>query len=159
MAVAAALVALRAAARECQLAAPSFSDEQTAQGLTITGELRAHFLSPATSGQAASPLLQLPAELLSVILSRLDTRDLARLAATCRSLCRDAPTPPPPPRAIGPVELELRRRAGARGLDVGSSLPDRATSWVACLLKRDRRDAQTRQAPLAVGWEHSMFVD
>jgi len=141
MAVAAALVALRAAARECQLAAPSFSDERTAQGLAITDELRAHFLPPA---QAASTLLQLPAELLSVILFQLDTRDLARLAATCLSLCRDAPTPPPPPRAIGPVETELRLRAGARGLDVGSSLPEGATSWVACLLKRDRRDAQMR---------------
>ena len=156
MAVAAALVALRAAARECQLAAPSFSDEQTAQGLAITDELRAHFLPPA---QAASTLLQLPAELLSVILFQLGTRDLARLAATCLLLCRDAPTPLPPPRAIGPVETELRRRAGARGLDVGSSLPEGATSWVACLLKRDRRDAQMREVPLAVGHEHSMFLN
>jgi len=156
---AAALATLRDAARECQLAAPSFSAEQAAQGLAITDELRARFLPPTASAQASSPLLQLPAELLTVILSRLDTRDLARLAATCLSLCRDAPTPPPPPRAIGPVETELRRRAGARGLDVGSSLPEGATSWVACLLKRDRRDAQMRQVPLAVGLEHSIFVD
>ena len=154
-----ALAALRAAARECQLAAPSFTDEQAAQGLAITGGLRAVFLPPASSIQAASRLLQLPVELLSVILSRLDTRDLARLAATCRSLCRDAPTPPPPTRQIGPVETELRRRAEARGLDVGSSLPEGATSWVAFLLKRDRRDAQMRQAPLAVGEEHSIFLD
>ena len=159
MAGAAALAALRTAARECQLAAPSFSDEHAAQGLAITVDLRAQFLPLVFSAQASSPLLQLPAELLAVILSRLDTRDLARLAATCRSLCRDAPTPPPPPRAIGPVETELRRRAGARGLDVGSSLPEGATSWVACLLKRDCRDAQMRQVPLAVGLEHSIFVD
>ena len=111
------------------------------------------------SAQASSPLLQLPAKLLSVILFQFDTRDLARLAATCLLLCRDAPTPPPPPRAIGPVETELRRRAGARGLDVGSSLPEGATSWVACLLKRDRCDAQMRQAPLAVGYTYSIFVD
>jgi len=159
MAGAAALAALRAAAHECQLAAPSFSDEQAAHGLAITDELRAHFLLPATSAQAASPLLQLPAELMAVILSRLDTRDLARLAATCRSLCRDAPIPPPPPRQIGPVETELRRRAEARGLDAGSSLPEGAPSWVACLLERDRRDAQMRESPLAVGHEHSIFVD
>jgi len=159
MAGAAALAALRTAARECQLAAPSFSDKQGAQGLAITDELRANFLPPATSAQPASSLLQLPAELLAVILSRLDTCDLARLAATCLSLCRDAPTPPPPPRAIGPVETELRRRAGARGLNVYSSLPEGATSWVACLLKSDRRDAQMRQAPLAVGYKHSIFVD
>jgi len=159
MAGAAALTALRTAARECQLAAPSFSDEQAAQGLAITDELRAHFLPPAFSAQAGSPLLQLPAELLAVIQSRFDTPDLARLATTCRSLCRDAPTPPPPPRAIGPVETELRRRAEARGLDVGSSLPEEATSWIACLLKRDRRDAQMRQVPLAVGHDHNIFVD
>jgi len=30
---------------------------------------------------------------------------------------------------------------------------------VACLLKRDRRDAQMRQAPLAAGSTHSIFVD
>jgi len=158
MAGAAALACLRAA-RECQLAATSFSDDQAAQGLAITAELRAHFLPPTASTQAASPLLQLPAELLTAILSRLDTRELARLAATCRSLCRDAPTPPPPPRQIGPVEAELRRRFETRDLDVGSSLPEGTTSWVACLLKRDRRDAQMRQAPLAVEDEHSIFVD
>jgi len=155
----AALTALRAAARECHLAAPSFSDEQAALGLAIVDQLRANLLPPASSGQTASPLLQLPAELLSDVLSRLDTRDLARLAASCRSLCRDAPTPPPPPRDFGPVETELRRRAEARGLDVGSSLPDGATSWVACLLRRARRDAQMRQVPLAVGPDHSFFVD
>jgi hypothetical protein len=161
MAGSAALAALRAAARECQLAAPSFTDEQAAQGLAVADELRARFLppDPAVVAQAASQLLQLPAELMSVIMSRLDTRDLARLAATCRSLCRDAQTPPPPPCAIGPVEAELRRRAEARGLDVGSFLPEGATSWVACMLKRDRRDAQMRQAPLAVGYTHSIFVD
>ena len=109
MAGAAALAALRAAARECQLAVPSFSDEQAAQVLAITDELCAHFLPPAFSAQAASPLLQLPAELLADILSRFDTRDLACLAATCLLLCRDAPTPPPPPRAIGSIETELLR--------------------------------------------------
>jgi len=150
---------LGAAAHECQLAALSFSDEQVAQGLAITNELRAHFLPPASSAQAGSPLLQLPAKLLAVILSNLDTRDLARLAATCRSLCRDAPIPPPPPRQIGPVETELRRRAEARGLDVSSSQPEGASSWVTCLLKRDRRDAQMGESPLAVGHGHSMFVD
>jgi len=57
------------------------------------------------------------------------------------------------------VETELRRRAEARGLPVGSSLPEGSASWVACLLKCDRRDAQIRQAPLAVGDTHSIFVD
>jgi len=57
------------------------------------------------------------------------------------------------------VETELRRRAEARGLDVGASLPEGATSWVACLLKRDGRDTQMRQAPLAVGHEYNIFLD
>jgi len=61
MAGATSLAALRAAARECQLAAPSFTDEQAAQGLTITVGLRASFLPPSSSAQAAFPLLQLPA--------------------------------------------------------------------------------------------------
>jgi len=159
MAGVAALTALRAAVRECQLAAPSFSNEQASEGLAVSDELRACLLPPACSTQAASLLLQLPAELLSVILTRLGTCHLARLAATCRSLCRDAPTPPPLPRAIGAVEIELRRRAETRGLDVGSSLPEGATSWVACLLKRDRRDAQMRHVPLALGQQHSIFID
>ena len=160
-----ALAALRAAARECQLAAPSFSDEQAAEGLAAIDELRAHFLprpASASSAQAAAQLLQLPLEILSVILSMLGTRELARLAASCRSLWCDDPTlppPPMPPRQVGLVETELRRRAVVRGLDVGSSLPEGALSWVPYLLKRDRRNAQMRQAPLAVGPELSMFVD
>jgi len=156
-----ALTALRAVAHECRLAAASFSDDQAAHGLAVADELRARFLppDPSSAAQAASMLLQLPAELLAVILCNLETCNLARFAATCRSLCRDVPTPPPPPHAIAPVEAELRRRAEARGLDVGSSLPEGATSWVACLLKRNRRDAQMRQAPLALRREHSIFMD
>jgi len=160
-----ALAALCASARECQLAAPSFSDEQAAEGLAAIDELRAHFLprpASASSAQAAAHLLQLPLEILSVILSMLGTRELARLAASCRSLwCDDptAPLPPMPPRQVGLVETELRRRAEARGLDVGSSLPAGSLSWVPYLLKRDHRNAQMRQAPLAVGPELSMFVD
>ena len=155
---AAALVALRAAARECQLAAPNFSDEQAAQGLAITAELRARFLPPDASAQAAAQLLQLP-------------------ASSCPSSCPAlrlaiSPASPQPADNFVVTRLHLRRcaqsgrwrrsfggRAAARGLDVGSSLPDWATSWVACLLKHDRRDAQKRQALLAVGFAESVFVD
>jgi len=148
----------------CQLAAASFSDEQAAEGLAAIDELRAYLLPRpvSSSSQAAALLLQLPFEILSVILSMLGTRELARLAASCRFLWSDALTPPPPPvppRQVGLVEAELRRRAEVRGLDVGSSLPEGALSWVPYQLKRDRRNAQMRQAPLAVGDEHSMFVD
>jgi len=74
---------------------------------------------------------------------------LARRAHSCVGGTRD----------IGLVEAELRRGATSRGLDVGSSLPAGSTSWVSCLLKRDRRDAQRRQAPLAERSDHSIFVD
>jgi len=149
------IAALRAASNACQAPEVSFSDEQAVQGLAIADELRARFLppDPATLAQAASLLMQLPAELLSDILSNLYARDLACLAGTCRSLS--------PPRAIGPVEMELWRRAEARGLHISSSLHEGASSWLTYLLKADARDAQRRQAPLAVGAQafHSIFVD
>ena len=101
----------------------------------------------------------MPPELLSIILSQLDIRALARLAATCRLLWCDGPTPPPALPTPGLVETELRRRAEARGLHVGSSLPEGALSWVPHLLKRDFHDALTREAPLAVGYMHSLVWD
>jgi len=154
---------LRAVATECQAAAPSYSDEQAAQGLALARGLRSIFMpppwaAPAVAAAEPSTLLQLVPELLADILCRLDISDLARIASTCRWLWLDAPAPPTPPR--GPVGSELRRRAEARGLDVGSSLPGGALSWVPYLLKRARRDAQRRQAPLTMGLEeHSVFVD
>ena len=121
--MAATLATLMEAARQCKAAAASFSVEHAAEGLSVADELRALFLpSPASasSAQAAAQLLQLPTELLSFILSHLDTPDLACLAVTCRSLWLDAPTAPPPPCDIGLVEAELRRRAKARGLHTAS---------------------------------------
>jgi len=172
MAAADFLLLLRSLAAELP-ATSCFSDEQAAEGLAVTDELRACFLprpasaSPAVSQpaeeQVADLLQLLPPELLSAILSRLDLRDLAHVAATCPSLWRDAATSPPMPRAIGPVEAELRRRAEARGLEVGSSLPEGAHSWVSYLFASDRRDTLRRQAPLAVGFAQrcrlSSFVD
>jgi hypothetical protein len=161
----AALATLIDAARECKAAATSFSGEHAAQVLAVADELRAVFLprpASASSAQAAAQLLQLPAELVSDILSHLDTPDMSCLAATCRLLWLDAPTapsPPLPPRDIGLVEAELRRRAKARGLNTASSLPGGALSWVPYLLKVDRRDAVRRHVPLAVGETHSLFVD
>ena len=164
--MAAQLATLRALALACQATATGFSDEQAAEGLAVTDELRAFFLARLASSAAnlgnpaAATLLQdLPPELLSAILSSLDIYSLARLAATCRPLWLDAPTPASGPRDIGPVEAELRRRAETRGLQVGFSLPEGSTSWVACLLGRDRRNAQRRQAPLAAETELSLFVD
>jgi len=163
------LAALRAVASECQTLAAGFSDEEAAEGLAITVGLRALFQRPASTsaavaGLAAQPpepelLKVVPTELLSIILSQLDIRDLACLAATCRLLWCDAPTPSPVLRTPGLVETELRRRAETRSLHIGSSLPEGALSWVPYLLKRDFHDALRREAPLAVGYSHSLFVD
>jgi len=163
------LAALRAVATACQAAAWSFSDEQAAQGLAVADGLRALFLPPPA---AASPAVQpqfvqwlqlLPQEILSDVLSQLDTRDLARLAATFRPLWRDAPAPPPRPmprlRPMGLVETELRRRATARGLHIGACLPKGALSWMPYLLQRALRDALSQEAPLAVAANTSLFVD
>jgi len=134
----AALAALRAVANECQTLAAGFSDEEAAEGLTITVGLRTLFQRPASTsaavaGLAAQPpelLTIVPPELVSIILSQLDIRALTCLAATCRLLWCDAPTPPPALPTPGLVETELRRRAEARGLHVGSSLTEGALSWV-----------------------------
>jgi len=134
----------------------------------IADGLRDLFLPPPATAssvvlQPQSLLQFLPTELLSVVLSHLDTHDLARLAATCRPLWRDAPAPPPRPlpllRPMGPVETELRRRATARGRCIGFSLPAGALSWVRYLLRRVLRDGLLRQAPVAVGHGCSLFVD
>ena len=168
----AALAALRAVATECQTLAVGFSDEEAAEGLAITVRLRALFKRPASTSAAVAGLTAQPPELLtvvpsgplSIILSQLGIRDLACLAATCRLLWCAAPIPPPALPTPGLVETELRRRAEARGLHVGSSLPEGALSWVTYLLQRDRFDARRRQASLAVGElfgrsPHSLFVD
>jgi len=160
------LAALRAVAAECQALAATFTDGQAAEGLAITEDLHAVFqrlaaASLAVAGPAAQSLEFLsvvPPELLSIILSQLDIRALACLAATCRLLWCDAPTPPLALPTPGLVETELRRRAEARGLHLGSSLPEGALLWVPYLLKRFH-DALRREAPLAVGTNHSLFVD
>jgi len=162
----AALAALRAVATECQALAAGFSDEKVTEGLAITVGLRALFQRPAAASAAvaglAAQLLEflsfVPPELTSIILSQLNIRALARLAATCRLLWCDAPTPSPLPTP-GLVGMELRRRAEARGLHVGSSRPEGALTWVTYLLKNEFYDALRRQAPLAVAIRHSIFVD
>ena len=162
-----ALAALRAMATECQTLAAGFSDEEAAEGLVIAVGLRALFqrlasTSAAVAGLAPQPpelLTVVPTELLSSILSQLGIRDLACLAATCRLLWCDAPTPPPALPTPGLVETELRQRAQAHDLHIGSSLPGGALSWVTYLLKCEFYDALRREAPLAVGNSHSLFVD
>jgi len=130
-------------------------------------ELRATFQRPtldpsASAAEEETPppdlLSYVPPELISIILSHLDLRDLAYLAATCRSLWCDAPTSPPLPPP-GLVETELRQRAAERGLHIGSSLSKTALSPVPYLLKLAFLDVFRRQAPLAVGDSHNLYVD
>jgi len=142
-------------------AAQSLTEEQAAEGLASADDLLARLKQwrwERWDPQTATVLQLLPREVLSTILGQLeDRRDLAHLAATCCLLWCDAPAAPV--RLVGPVEAELRRRAEARSLDVGYSLPDGAASWVPYLLQRELRDAQRRRAPLAAGMLYSVFVD
>jgi len=164
---AASLAALRAVDTESQAPA-NLSDEQAAE--VITKAMRALFQPPAVASEVPgsmeveqtlpTELLTIPSELLSMILSQLETLDLACLAATCRSLWSDGSIPlPQSALPFGLVEAELRRRAEARGLHIDSSLPEGALSWVPYLLNRDFNDAQRREASLAAGLRHSLFVD
>jgi len=157
-----ALAALRAVATECQALAASFSDEQTTEGLILADGMCAVFQRPAaaaavagSAGGSAAQLLEflsvVPHELLIIIMSQLRTRDVACLAAASRSLWFEP--------ADGLVETELRRRAEARGLHIGSALPEGTLTWVPYLLKRDYHRRLRREAPLAVGNERSLFVD
>ncbi len=72
-------------------------------------------------------LLQLPPEVIVLVLSRLDARSLARVAATCLGLYRDQPRP------MTPVEEALRERAATRGHVSWGCLPEGATYWAAHL--------------------------
>jgi hypothetical protein len=96
-----------------------------AAGLLVTDELdrgaapSAGALLPATreataAGQAPLTLLQLPAEVLVLVLCRLNTLGLARVATTCFELYPDKPAADEP-RPMTPVEEALRQRAAARG--------------------------------------------
>jgi len=131
----------------------------------INEEMRALFrpsvAASAVPEQAQLPeLLSIPTELVSIILTQLDTLSLACLAATCRLLWCDEPIPlEQPALEFGLVETELRLRADARGLHIDSSLPDGAMSWVSYLLRRVLYETLRRKAPLAVGDGHSLFVD
>jgi len=157
---------LHALTDEVAAAAQNLTDEQADQALTLVDGLRGRFQLlfqefHKENAQAMTLLQLLPQELMVPILSQLYLPDLACLAATCCLLWCDAPAAPE--RHIGIVEAELRCRVKARGLDVGSSLPEGAASWVPyllkLLLKPDLRDAQKCQASLAAGSSHSVFMD
>ena len=63
-----------------------------------------------------------------MVLCRLDSCSLARVAASCSGLYRG------PPRPMTPVEEALRERAAARGHVSPGRLPDGATSGLTHLI-------------------------
>jgi len=118
----------------------------------------------ALSAVEQSALLLLPTDLLSIVLAQLDKCELASLAATCRLLWFDTPGLPPHPMAVpqrpmGAVEMELRRRATARGMRLIASLPEGGLCWVSYLLKRIYGDTLIQETPLAVADHLSLVAD
>jgi len=91
------------------MTASVFSEEQAANGQAVVVQLRALFRPrPAVithpALESAAPLLNhLPKEIVLAILHRLDTRSLARFAATCRALYH-----PVPPQQDSVVAVVLR---------------------------------------------------
>ena len=102
--------------------------------------------------QAPLTLLQLPDEVLVLLLGRLDARSLARVAATCSELYRDKPPP-----MMSPVEEVLRQRAAARGHECPDRLRHEFFSWAAHLARLDRRREEA-WAPVAAGSACSFFA-
>jgi hypothetical protein len=92
----ASLSSLQTATTDCAAQVASFSPDEAAVCLLGTDELghgEAGALPAAThqaaaAGQATLTLLQLPAEVLILVLCRLDTLSVARFATTCSELYR-----------------------------------------------------------------------
>jgi len=152
LAITDALLALHAAAHACTAAmtVSGFSEEQAANGRAVVIQLHALFRPrPAVithpALESAAPLLShLPKEIVLAILHRLDTRQLARFAITCRGLYD-----PVPPQQDSVVAVVLRDR--------GCSVAGSSSLGVPALLRREwRRGLMDR--PLTVG-AGSAFVD
>ena len=129
-----ALLALHDAAIACTaVAVLGFSVEQAANGQAVVDVLRILF-QPRPSiviGAALewdAPLLDvLPREIVTAVLHHLDTRDLARFAATCRALYRHAP-----PDQVSVVVVALRERAEYRGSGGAGPFRGQALGCQAC---------------------------
>lgn len=155
---AAALQALRAAAASCGRNRAGFTDSERAAGLAIAEYLRTCFsaapLQTGEAGQEPAPqslLERLPAEVPLAVLRQAGTRELARLATTCRLFYSDLPRP------VTVIEEALRQRAAARGSSIPRCLPPHASGWVPWLLRRE--SLAVAQLTVAAGVSHSVFVD
>ena len=129
----------------------SFSPDESAAGLLVADKLRALLLplarakgggtavsagvpQPAAQAVAADheplTLQQLPAEVLHLMLSRLDAHRTAGVAATCSELFREP---------MNPVLEALRQRAAAHGRVCPDSRPQGFSSWSANLAWLEHR--------------------
>ena len=160
----AALASVKAVAADCFAAQAGFCPDEAKAGLLAADELRAFFL-PLARGRATAPsagvqppamlavaarpspptLLQLPPEVLVLVLCRLDALSLALVAITCSGLYRDT-------RGGGAV----RARRGARPREPGtSSRWSHIMGGAPCLAGAPARRAW---APVAVFTKSSFFV-
>ena len=95
-------------------------------------------------------LLQLPREVLVLVLCWLDVRSLMRFASTCTEFHRERMT-------SAEIEEALRLRAARRGHVNPVRLPDGTNSWVAHLAWQERRREEAHM-PVAAGTDCSFFV-
>ena len=93
-------------------------------------------------------LLDLPNELLVLLLGWLDARNLVRVAATCPKLYYEP---------MASVEVVLRQRAASRGRACPESLPLGSSSWAAHLAWLEHRRDEA-WAPVAAGICSSFFL-
>lgn len=155
---------LRAAVSAVRAAAAQFGPEEafTARGLAD----HVHAILPnrhSISQHRAVPsvqlplgLLDLPAELIVIVLAHCGCRDLCRVSCVCRLLGKGIP-PPPPPRS--PVEEALRLRAQAGGHWIPQVLPPGESSWTSILSWLEEMRAGDTGRRLAAGAHHTLLLD
>jgi hypothetical protein len=149
----------------CTARTKSFSPDVLATGLLATDKLArtrgggtaeaACVLPPATlqavADQAPLSLMQLTAEVLLLVLSRLDAQSLACFAAACSTcsahFCE----------SMTPVEEALRQRVVVRGHACPARFPQNFSSWQThfAWLEHQRNEAY---APMAAAIGSSFFV-
>jgi len=158
----AALASLRAAVSAVRACAAGFGPDEAFTARGLADHLHAMFprrrSSDGTVPVRMLPmgLLDLPLELISLVLARCDAKTLCRVAASCRLLGLGVP-PPPPPRS--PVEEALRARAEAGGWWIPASLPEGESSWLSMLAWVETAVERRGRASTSAGAHHSLLLD
>lgn len=113
-----------------------------------------------TTDEHGLSLLQLPAELLGLILCRLDTRGLCHIASCCRWLYHGPSGTSEPESQTSPVEDALRQRARRRAVVVPVDLPAHMSSlgWLQYLLRREWQSAVPRSR-ISTSDDHCLLLD